>query len=30
MKNYIIHTTDMADKIHLELMKYTKGCVGEF
>lgn len=29
MKTYIIQTTDMTDKIQLELMKYTKGCVGE-
>ncbi len=29
MKKYIIKTTDMTDEIHLELMKYTKKCVGE-
>lgn len=29
MKKYIVQTTDMNDDIHLELMKYTTGSVGE-
>ncbi len=29
MKTYIVKTSNMTDKIQLELMKYANGCVGE-